>query len=131
MTTTTISGRDGTDGTSPGDVRRAWAHERDAASTARRCGDGGEEWAHLEQRAHILSQPMAVPHLRTHLAMLAYGIRARDRREVLGQVVRLAVAAPGSLTKRYPVGNTGGAGVSALKAMPIPADLQELLGGGS
>jgi hypothetical protein len=41
--------------------------------------------------------------------------------------VRLTVAGPGSLTGRYPVGNTGGARVNALTPMPIPADLAPLL----
>jgi hypothetical protein len=76
---------------------RAWSDERAAARSARSGGDLPCEWRHLE-RAHILSQPMAVPHLRTHVAMLGYGIRRRDRREVVGQVLRLVVAAPGSWT---------------------------------
>ena len=75
----------------------------------------------------MLSQPMAVTHVRTHLAMLGYGLRHRDGREVIGQVVRLLVAAPGTWTGRYPVGNTGGANVSALKPMPIPDDLLAVL----
>ena len=61
------------------------------------------EWRHLE-RAHILNQPLAVPHVRTHAAMLSFGVRRRNRREVLGQLVRLVVAAPGSWTGRYPRG---------------------------
>jgi hypothetical protein len=72
---------------------------------------------------------MAVAHARTHVAMLGYGIRHRDRREIVGQLVRLVVAAPGTWTGRYPVGNTGGANVSALEPMPIPDDLQEVLNG--
>jgi hypothetical protein len=39
--------------------------------------------------------------------MLACGFRRHDRREIVGQMVRLVVAGPGSLTGRYPVGNTG------------------------
>jgi hypothetical protein len=108
------------------DLAAAWAAERDAARAARRRGDHGAEWRHLE-RAHILSQPKAVLHVRTHFAMLAAGIRRRDRREVLGQLLRLVVAGPGSLTGRYPAGNTGGANVSALAPMPIPDDLLPLL----
>jgi hypothetical protein len=64
---------------------------------------------------------------RTHGVMLASALRRRDRREVLGQLVRLAVAGPGSWTGRYPVGNTGGANVSALQPMPIPDDLRAIL----
>jgi hypothetical protein len=107
-------------------LRSAWSDERAAARAARARGDVAAEWHHLE-RAHILSQPMAGPHVRTHLAMLGHGIRRRDRREVLGQAIRLVVAAPGSWTERYPVGNTGGADVSALQPMPIPEDLRALL----
>src|SRR4051794_818837 len=100
---------------------RAWSDERAAARTARAGGDLASEWRHLE-RAHILSQPMAGPHVRTHLAMLGSGVRRRDFREILGQLVRIVVAAPGSWTGRYPVGNTGGADVSALHPMPVPDD---------
>jgi hypothetical protein len=119
MTTTTIH-------TDRRALRAAWADERIAAQDARRQGDGAAEWKHLE-RAHILSQPMAVAHVRTHLAMLAAGLRRHDRAEVLGQLLRIIVAAPGSWTGRYPSGNTGGADVSALRPLPIPDDLRELL----
>jgi hypothetical protein len=59
--------------------------------------------------------------------MLGAGLRRHDRREVVGQLLRLVVAAPGSLSGRYPVGNTGGADVSALRPMPIPEDLRSVL----
>ena len=109
-------------------LRDRWTQERIAARSARQWTDADDEWRHLE-RAHVLSQPMAVAHVRTHVAMLGYGIRHRDRREIVGQLVRLVVAAPGTWTGRYPVGNTGGANVSALEPMPIPDDLQEVLNG--
>jgi hypothetical protein len=108
-------------------VRAAWATEMDAARSARATGEPNREWAHLE-RAHILSQPMAGPHVRTHAAMLTTAFRRRDWHEVAGQVFRLAVAGPGSLARKYPVGNTGGADVSAFEPMPIPDDLAALLG---
>jgi Protein of unknown function (DUF3703) len=120
-TTTTTNAR-----TDRSALRAAWADERTAARDARRRADGAAEWRHLE-RAHILSQPMASAHVRTHLAMLSAGIRRHDRAEVLGQLVRITVAAPGSWTGRYPTGNTGGADVSALRPMPIPGDLRDLL----
>ena len=108
------------------DLAAAWSVERSAARAARARSDVAAEWRHLE-RAHILSQPKAVLHVRTHVAMLAAGIRRHDRREVLGQLLRLVVAGPGSLTGRYPVGNTGGADVNALTPMPIPTDLAPYL----
>jgi hypothetical protein len=107
-------------------VHQAWADEHAAARSARAREDEAEEWRHLE-RAHILSQPMAGPHVRTHLAMLGFGVRHRRGREVLGQAVRLIVAGPGSWTGRYPMGNTGGADVSALRPMPVPDDLRAIL----
>jgi hypothetical protein len=70
---------------------------------------------------------MASAHLRTHLAMLAYACRQRDRHEVVGQMLRVIVAGPGSWTGRYPVGNTGGADVSAFRPMPVPDDLRAVL----
>jgi len=104
-------------------ARRAWTDEMSAARAAHSRTDDAHEWKHLE-RAHILSQPSAWLHLRTHGAMVAAAVRRRDSHEVLGQVFRLLVAAPGSLTGRYPIGNTGGANVSAFEPMPIPDDLK-------
>jgi hypothetical protein len=108
------------------DLSTAWTAEVDAARAARAAGDQDGEWRHLE-RAHILSQPMAWPHVRTHLAMFGAGIRRRDRREVLGQLARIMLAAPGSWSGKYPSGNTGGASVSAFRPMPIPEDLRAIL----
>jgi len=107
-------------------IRAAWRAEHRAADQARIAGDVDREWEHLE-RAHILSQPLPVPHVVTHAAMLRYAFRRRDRHEVLGQVFRTLVAAPASATGRYPLGNTGGANVSPTVPMPIPGDLAGIL----
>jgi hypothetical protein len=109
-------------------IRQAWADEHDAARRARAASDSTAEWTHLE-RVHILSQPFAVLHVRTHVAMLSYGVRHRDRRETTGQLARLLVAGPGTLLGRYPLGNTGGANVSAEQPMDIPSDLRAILHG--
>jgi hypothetical protein len=104
----------------------AWSTELVAARSARSRDDTKDEWNHLE-RAHILSQPMAGRHVRTHLAMLGNALRRRDRHEVFGQLFRILVAAPGSWSGRYPTGNTGGADVSAFEVMELPADLDRIL----
>ena len=111
-------------------LQRAWAAERAASTAARSSDDPRLEWYHLE-RAHVLSQPMAMVHVRTHWAMLRFGVRARDGREVAGQLLRLVVAGPGSLSGHYPEGNTGGAAISALAVLPLPDDLAPLLRVGS
>ena len=110
----------------PAAIREAWADEHTAARAARADGNPFRELHHLE-RAHILSQPFAVRHIRTHIAMLSFGIRRRDLREVTGQLLRLLVAGPGSAIGRYPLGNTGGANVSAVEPMDIPTDLEAIL----
>ena len=107
-------------------LRQAWGAEIDRARSARTGGDPATEWRHLE-RAHILSQPLPVPHLRTHAAMFGAAWRRREARELAGQTARLLLAIPGSVSGRFPVGNTGGADVSAFRPMPIPDDLRPLL----
>jgi hypothetical protein len=81
-----------------------------------------QRWRHLE-RAHIVSQPDPWLHTRNHGAMLMSALQQRDRREALGQIVRIIVAAPGSVSGRYPVGNTGRARVGLMTPMPVPEDL--------
>jgi hypothetical protein len=107
-------------------LQDAWHAERAAARAARHLGEREAEWRHLE-RAHIVSQPIARLHFASHSAMLAAAVRRRDGREVIGQLARLALAVPGTLSGRYPVGNTGSADVSAFRPMPVPDDLRPLL----
>lgn len=107
-------------------LRKAFEDELANARRAEQNAQLGASWRHLE-RAHILSQRDAGAHVHVHLLMLAFGYRRRDAHEVMGQVARLCVAAPGSWLGRAPVGNTGGANVGIFKPMPIPEDLQRLL----
>jgi ferric-dicitrate binding protein FerR (iron transport regulator) len=109
-------------------LRAAFAEELRCARQTEASGDPARAWQHLE-RAHVLSQAYAWPHAVVHARMLVAGWRRRDARELWGQLVRLAVAAPGSWLGRAPLGNTGGADVGILTPMPIPAELRELLQG--
>lgn len=59
--------------------------------------------------------------------MLRIGVRRGDRREIIGQVVRLIAVVPGYLIGWIPKGNSGGANVSALRPMTIPPDIAPLL----
>ena len=58
--------------------------------------------------------------------MLGIAWQRRDLREIPGQLTRIVAAA---LFSRLwvPVGNTGGANVSAMRPMPVPPDLQAIL----
>ncbi|MEZ5220346.1 MAG: DUF3703 domain-containing protein [Ilumatobacteraceae bacterium] len=108
------------------EIKQRLAANLASVGQLRNASETTERWRLLEE-AHILSQPWAVPHIKVHGAMLIEAVRARDRREALGQVVRLVVAGPGSLTGRYPVGNTGRATVDMTLQMPVPAHLEALL----
>ena len=102
-------------------LAEAFSREMTAARAAWAAGDPDATFGFLE-RAHILGQRDFLPHVLTHAWMLRVGWRRRDRREILGQVLRLVATIPGAVFGWVPAGNTGGANVSALKPMPIPAE---------
>jgi hypothetical protein len=104
-------------------VRAALDHE---LTTAREATTSQDRWLALE-RAHILSQPWPWPHTVVHWRMLHLALAQHDRREALGQIVRLLVAAPGSATGRYPEGNTGRAAIGLTQSLPLPDDLAHVL----
>ena len=93
---------------------------------ARKLKDFDRCWVLLED-AHVLSQPWAWLHVRVHGSMFIAAMVQRDMREVRGQLSRIAVAGPGSLSGRYPTGNTGRARVPATQPMPIAGELAEVL----
>ena len=95
------------------------------ALEASRRGDCAGAFHHLE-RAHILSQRLTLRHVQVHWLMLKHGILTRNRREIFGQSVRIIAAAVFSRVW-VPLGNTGGANVSAMRPMPVPEDLRHLL----
>lgn len=109
-------------------LKTHFENELAASVSAEQAGDFPRAWRSLE-RAHILSQAHALPHLRVHWAMAAFAWRRADLREVLGQLPRLLLAMPGSWLGRAPLGNTGGANVGIFTPMAIPEDLQRLLDG--
>lgn len=80
------------------------------------------------KRAHILGQRNFLHHWSTHWWMLKLGLRIQDKREVVGQIIRLVAVIPGFVFGWVPVGNTGAAEVSALKPMPLSEDLKSVLG---
>jgi hypothetical protein len=59
--------------------------------------------------------------------MLKFGIKIKNRKEILGQLPRLILGGVKSFVGVIPRGNTGGANVPGLKPMEIPEDLQEML----
>jgi len=108
------------------DIKQIIAGNLAAAKEARLRTDWIECWQLLDD-AHVLSQPWVWPHVRVHGSMLVTGWKARDVREVRGQILRLLGGGPASAVGRYLVGNTGRARVSAIQSMPIRPDLAAIL----
>lgn len=96
------------------------------AGQQHRSGEAGAAMVLLE-RAHVLGQRDFGRHLRVHVAMLRVAWTLNDRREVRGQLLRIALTPLGHLTHRLPRGNTGASNVSAFAAMPVPCELERLL----
>lgn len=89
-------------------------------------GNLQNSWRHLE-RAHIIGQAWFKQHTHVHWLMLRFGMRIKNRREILGQIPRLLLGGVKSFVGKIPVGNTGGADVPGLMPMEIPDDLQAML----
>lgn len=106
-------------------LRQAFDHEMQQARAHCKNRDLAQAFHHLE-RAHILGQRDTWRHVLTHVWMLRIGWQQRSAREVLGQLLRIPAAL---LFSRVwvPIGNTGGANVSALAPMRLPADMEALL----
>lgn len=83
-------------------------------------------WCFL-QAAHIVAQPQMALHCSVHTHMLRQAWRDHDSREVLGQLLRLALVPIGHMIGRLPKGNTGRSDVSALKPMDLKPELALLI----
>lgn len=108
-------------------IRPYFQEELRKSTLAKQRGDYVSCWNHLE-RAHILSQRSALLHLTAHWEMLLVAFKQKQAKEIMAQIFRLVVAAPGSWTGRFPMGNVGSSRVGAFRAMDLPDDLREILG---
>lgn len=88
--------------------------------------DLSKAWHHLE-RSHILGQSYPYEHTYSHWLMLKFGLRQKNLKEVLGQILRLIVGGWKSFIDHVPTGNTGGSDVPPLKRMKLPIDLEKIL----
>lgn len=83
-------------------------------------------FGHLEH-AHVLGQRSTIHHVRVHWLMLQMAWRNRWAGEAVGQAWRVAAAALLTPFGLVPAGNTGGAAVSGLRPMAVPASLRQLI----
>ena len=82
-------------------------------------------WNHLE-RAHIIGQKYPYAHTFVHWKMLQFGIKIKNRKEIMGQIPRLIFGGVKSFVGKIPVGNPGGANVPPLKPFPIEKELENI-----
>lgn len=88
--------------------------------------DRNRAYAALEE-AHVLAQSNGLLHAWVHWHMLLLAWQFAEFPEIIGQLGRLAVAAPASWSGRYPRGNVGTTRVSAFAPMAIPPSLASIM----
>lgn len=96
------------------------------ANKARANGDFITEFKHLEN-AHVLGQQSTYFHTLIHWHMLIFGWRHHLSKEIVGQIIRLVGALTKTAVGLLPIGNTGGANVSAFKPMPLSKEHKTIL----
>lgn len=101
-----------------------YEQELSLSLTSRDSGNFDKEWKHLE-RAHILAQFFAIRHFYVHILMIRFSLVHFKGYEILGQIPRIILAIPGSLTGLAPKGNSGGSNVGIFTPMEIPDDLKK------
>jgi len=104
----------------------AFEQEITAARALMRRGEHEQAFIHLE-RAHVLGQQDAVPHVLSHWLMLRVAVHRREPAAMLGQAARIVLGAVGSLVGSVPTGNTGGTNISMFKRLPIEPELLEII----
>lgn len=107
-------------------LRRAFSDEMSKAREFYAQARYAEAFHHLE-RAHVLGQRYVVPHTRTHIRMLCIGVKTRNLREIIGQLIRIPGGIVASAIGKVPIGNTGGANIKLTATPPIPDDLKKFL----
>jgi hypothetical protein len=112
------------------DAKLAFRNEMACARSAESNEDLLRAKKHLE-RAHILGQRWLFAHMEAHFQMLRLAHKSSDTKEVRGQLIRLIGLTPFHIIGWVPVGNTGGANVSATRPMPIPTEFQPYFEGHS
>ncbi len=76
---------------------------------------------HLEN-AHILGQEHLWRHTLSHYWMFVFGIKTKNTKETIGQVIRMIASLIFTLIW-VPKGNTGGSDISPIKPIPIRKEL--------
>ena len=76
------------------------------------------------ENAHILGQKHLIRHTISHYWMLIFGIKTKDKKEIMGQFFRILASLLFTLIW-VPKGNTGGTNISPIKPIAIRKELQK------
>jgi len=109
---------------------KAFEREIASARVLIRQSKHDQAFVHLE-RAHVLGQQHAVPHVLSHCLMLRVAVHRREPAAILGQAARIVLGAVGSIVGSVPTGNTGGTNISMFKRLPIEPEFSKIMEDGS
>lgn len=108
---------------------KAFEKEITSARALMRHNEHARAFVHLE-RAHVLGQQHAIPHVLSHWLMLKVAVHRREPAAILGQAARIVLGAVGSVIGSVPNGNTGGTNISMFKRLPIEPELLKIMDSG-
>jgi hypothetical protein len=111
-------------------LKSAFENEIEIGKTLFLRKDFEKAFYHFE-RAHILGQKFVITHTKSHIWMLRIGIKTKNVKEIIGQLIRIPAGMIGSFIGKVPIGNTGGSNVSLIDEIEIPPDLLEVIKGKS
>lgn len=104
-------------------LKTAFYHQLTLGKEALKNNNFKVSFYHFEN-AHILGQKHIIRHTFIHYWMLIFGIKSKNSKEVIGQIVRIVASLLFTLIW-VPKGNTGGANISPIKIMPIRTALKK------
>ena len=104
-------------------LKTAFYHQLNLGKIALKQRNFNGSFYHLEN-AHILGQHHLIRHTISHYWMLVFGIKTKNIKESIGQIIRIIASLLFTLIW-VPKGNTGGANVSPIKIMAIRKELKK------
>tara|TARA_R110001592_G_scaffold93590_1_gene271633 strand:+ start:250 stop:603 length:354 start_codon:yes stop_codon:yes gene_type:complete len=104
-------------------LKNEFNHQLKLGRIALKENDFKTSFYHFEN-AHVLGQKHIIRHTISHYWMLVFGIKQRNLKEIIGQVVRISASLLFTCIW-VPQGNTGGSNISPIKKMPIRKELKK------
>jgi hypothetical protein len=104
-------------------LKNGFKHQLKLGKIALKENDFKTSFYHFEN-AHVLGQKHIIRHTISHYWMLIFGLKSKNSKEIIGQVVRIIASLLFTLIW-VPKGNTGGSNVSPTQQIPVRKELQK------